>query len=58
MGPIDVTLHRTYELLSDVFAEIFTLFPDPLVHLGGDEVVLTCLTNKTEFAKAENIQEH
>ena len=58
MGPLDVTLHRTYELVKEVFAEIFTLFPDPLVHLGGDEVVLTCLTNKTEFTKAENIQEH
>jgi len=58
MGPLDVTLDRTYELIKDIFAEIFTLFPDPLVHLGGDEVVLTCLSNKTEFTKAEKIEEN
>jgi N-acetyl-beta-hexosaminidase len=40
-----------------VFAEIIDIFPDPVVHLGGDEVVLTCLQNKTEFVKKENIQE-
>lgn len=49
MGPLDVTLDETYKLVKEVFTEIFDLFPDPVVHLGGDEVVLTCLTNKTEF---------
>jgi hexosaminidase len=49
MGPLDVTLDKTYRLVREVFAEIFKIFPDPLVHLGGDEVVLTCLANKTEF---------
>ena len=47
MGPLDVTLDSTYTLIKEVFAEIFQLFADPVVHLGGDEVVLTCLTNKT-----------
>lgn len=27
------------------------------MHLGGDEVVLTCLTNKTEFMTKEGIRE-
>lgn len=49
IGPLDVTLDRTYKLIREVFAEIFDIFPDPYVHVGGDEVKLICLTNKTEF---------
>jgi N-acetyl-beta-hexosaminidase len=58
MGPLDVTLTATYKLVKDVFTEVFELFPDPYVHLGGDEVVLVCLTNKTEFIAAEKIVEN
>lgn len=36
MGPLDVTLDATYKLVKEVFTEIFALFPDPFVHLGGD----------------------
>jgi hexosaminidase len=36
MGPLDVTLEKTYSLVREVFAEIFDIFPDPIVHLGGD----------------------
>lgn len=49
MGPLDVTLDETYKLVKEVFIEIFELFPDPYVHLGGDEVVMTCYANRTEF---------
>lgn len=56
MGPLDVTLDKTYKLVKEVFAEIFDIFPDPIVHLGGDEVVLTCLSNKTEFLHKEGIK--
>lgn len=52
MGPLDVTLEDTYKLVKEVFEEVFKLFPDPFVHLGGDEVVLTCSANETEFTKA------
>jgi N-acetyl-beta-hexosaminidase len=52
---LDVTLHSTYEMVRDIFKEIFLLFPDPLVHLGGDEVSLACLANATDFVKLENI---
>lgn len=52
---MDVTLHSTYEMVRDIFKEIFLLFPDPLVHLGGDEVSLACLANATDFVKLENI---
>lgn len=47
MGPLDVTLDKTYTLVKEVFAEIFDIFSDPMVHLGGDEVVLACFANKT-----------
>ncbi len=47
MGPLDVTLDKTYMLVREVFSEILDIFPDPLVHLGGDEVALTCLANQT-----------
>ncbi len=36
MGPLDVTLDKTYQLVKEIFAEIFDIFPDPYVHLGGD----------------------
>lgn len=55
MGPLDVTLDQTYTLVKEVFAEIIDIFPDPIIHLGGDEVVLTCLKNKTEFVEKEKI---
>lgn len=55
MGPLDVTLDKTYTLVKEVFAEIIDIFPDPIVHFGGDEVVLACLQNKTEFMKAEKV---
>lgn len=58
MGPLDVTLDKTYKLVREVFAEIIDIFPDPYIHLGGDEVVLTCLQNKTEFIKGEGIKDH
>lgn len=36
MGPLDVTLDQTYTLVKEVFAEIIDIFPDPILHLGGD----------------------
>ena len=36
MGPLDVTLDKTYKLVREVFAEIIDIFPDPYIHLGGD----------------------
>lgn len=39
---LDPSYEKTYELLSGVFKEMGTLFPDSLIHLGGDEVDTTC----------------
>lgn len=52
MGPLDVSLSGTYQLVKEVFTEINDIFPDPVVHLGGDEVSLACLVNRTEFITA------
>lgn len=51
MGPLDVTVAQTYDVLRDVFTEINDIFIDPIIHFGGDEVSLTCLSNRTEFEK-------
>jgi len=37
----DPTNEAVYELLDGVFGEMATLFPDPYVHIGGDEVTGT-----------------
>jgi hexosaminidase len=34
----DVSEERVYELMNNLFDEITKLFPDPYIHLGGDEV--------------------
>lgn len=36
MGALDVTMETTYKLVKEVFEEINSIFPDPVVHLGGD----------------------
>ncbi len=35
---LDPTNEKVYEVLSDILDEIITLFPSPIIHLGGDEV--------------------
>lgn len=36
------------DLIKDVFAEVFELFPDPLVHLGGESLHPSCLHNSKQ----------
>lgn len=56
MGPLDVTLDATYNLIKEVFSEIIEIFPDPVLHLGGDEVALRCMVNRTQLMAAERDQ--
>ena len=39
-GPLDISKSSTFEFLSNLFDEIYTVFPDEMIHLGGDEVEL------------------
>lgn len=41
-GQMDPTLDSTYSAMQTVFAQVLALFPDPLLHLGGDEVQQSC----------------
>ncbi len=34
---LDPTNEKTYKVLEDIFKEISALFPDPYIHIGGDE---------------------
>ena len=41
-GAIMPTREENYVFLKQFFGEIFNTFPDPFVHLGGDEVSYYC----------------
>lgn len=41
-GAIMPTREETYTFLKELFSEIFNTFPDPYVHLGGDEISYYC----------------
>jgi hexosaminidase len=47
---LDPTNEKTYELLRGVFSEMNDLFPENMIHLGGDEVDQKC------FDENPNIQ--
>jgi hexosaminidase len=39
---LDPTYDKTYELIQGVYSELNELFPGLYIHLGGDEVDLSC----------------
>lgn len=41
-GPLNPASNKTYELLENLFNEVFQLFLDDYIHLGGDEVETIC----------------
>jgi hexosaminidase len=41
--PLDVTSNKTLQVVKTVIGEIAELFPDPWLHLGGDELPMDCL---------------
>ncbi|WAR12600.1 HEXB-like protein [Mya arenaria] len=54
IGPINPAKNETYEFMSNLFNEIFDVFPDEFVHLGGDELHDSCwATNPTITAYLE-----
>eukprot|EP01133_Synstelium_polycarpum_P007852 gene7852-9214_t len=40
--PLDISLELTYEIIGAILRTVGNIFPDPYVHLGGDEVPLPC----------------
>uniref|UniRef100_A0A3Q3B9L9 Beta-hexosaminidase subunit alpha n=1 Tax=Kryptolebias marmoratus TaxID=37003 RepID=A0A3Q3B9L9_KRYMA len=41
-GPVNPALPSTYQFMASLFKEAASVFPDSYVHLGGDEVDLSC----------------
>lgn len=42
LGPINPAQDETYTFMAKLFSEIYDVFPDSFVHLGGDELHSTC----------------
>ena len=42
LGPINPASDKTYDFMAKLFNEIYDVFPDNFVHLGGDELHTTC----------------
>lgn len=53
-GPLDITLSRVYQVVREIYQELDQIFIDPYIHLGGDEVELTCLANISSFEGMTN----
>ncbi|CAL8072463.1 unnamed protein product [Calicophoron daubneyi] len=50
-GPMNPFSNKTNAFLKKLFSEVFGLFQDEYVHLGGDEVETTCLDQDPEAEK-------
>lgn len=57
-GVLDPSNDLSYELLQGIFADFIQLFPDNMIHLGGDEVLQSCFDESAtvkDFMKANNL---
>eukprot|EP00064_Thunnus_orientalis_P000369 superscaffoldBa00000018_g369 len=41
-GPVNPALPSTYQFMERLFKEVSSVFPDSYIHLGGDEVDVSC----------------
>ncbi|CAH0585925.1 unnamed protein product [Chrysodeixis includens] len=51
LGPMDPTKNATYEVIRDLFQEVQERFPDKYLHVGGDEVEMSCWSSNPEISK-------
>jgi hexosaminidase len=47
--PLDPTKAETYDLVANLYKEVMELFPDQMIHVGGDEVSLECWKNSSSI---------
>ncbi|GMI18958.1 hypothetical protein TeGR_g8099, partial [Tetraparma gracilis] len=50
LEPLNPTTSATFDLIEGLFADLNDIFPETLMHLGGDEVNTACWTNTKEVA--------
>ncbi|XP_060596365.1 uncharacterized protein LOC132750412 isoform X1 [Ruditapes philippinarum] len=51
LGPMDPTKNETFRFLKNFFKDVIHSFKDQYIHLGGDEVPMTCWQSNSEVTK-------
>ncbi|XP_045192314.2 uncharacterized protein LOC123548818 isoform X3 [Mercenaria mercenaria] len=51
LGPMDPTKNETFRFLKNFFKDVLHSFKDQYIHLGGDEVPMTCWQSNLEVTK-------
>ncbi|CAG2212130.1 HEXA_B [Mytilus edulis] len=54
LGPMDPSKNETYRFLKNFFNEVMHVFKDQYLHLGGDEVPMTCWSSNPDVLKLLN----
>lgn len=57
---VDATKDEVYQFVENVYNDLSNLFPDDMVHVGGDEVKLTCWSDSepiSQWMKEHNMSE-
>ncbi|OON20821.1 glycosyl hydrolase family 20, catalytic domain protein, partial [Opisthorchis viverrini] len=52
-GPLNPFFNETYQFIENFLIEMFSLFPDEYIHLGGDEVQPVCWDSDPEMIKTQ-----